>query len=327
LNILNFNDFLLLEASLSKHADKRIAERIKESLKDGTSIDFPIEARRKIALTGRSLADVSNEATQLIKDEFMRRLTNRIERPDFPDDNRIVVLLDPQLKYGHDTFPISVSVTSETEIIDKKTGKTEILKRTYTGERLCIYIADNVMTTVKVLPANYTDIEIEKDSRNHFDNKNIEAGNITVLSGEADYIIELSKTGEIKHHTGQIYSGHGIIAEKEFALTTGRYIKVNLAFKKDENLTKVKVLSILNRDSARADKFIKVEVELEAFKEVKLEDGTIEFRSIKIPKTLRAGDQISLPVGPDGKWQNCQVADSLFVDYANRGGAFSLKYK
>lgn len=313
MNILNFNDFLLLEARLSKHADKRIAERIKDSLKDGTVIDFPIEARRKISLTGRSLADVSNEATQLIKDEFMRRLKNRIERPDFPKGNRVVVLLDPQLKYGNSTFPISVSVTSETEVTNKKTDKTEIIKRTYTGERLCVYIADDVMTTVKVLPANYTDIEIEKDSQNHFDNKNIEAGNIIVLSGGSEYIIELGKTGEIKHHTGQIYTGHGIVTEKEFALTPGRHIKVIIPFMDKENLTKVEVLSVVNRESARADKFIKVDVALA--------DGR------KVPKTLRAGDQIALPVGPDGEWQNCQIADSLFVDYANRGGSFSLKYK
>jgi hypothetical protein len=313
LNILNFNDFLLLEASLSEHADKRIDQRIKDSLKDGTVIDFPNIARRKIALTGRSLADVSNEVTQLIKDEFMRRLKNRIERPDFPDGNRVVVLLDPQLKCGRDSFPISVSVTSEKEVVDNKTNKKVIIKRTYTGERLCIYIANNVMTTVKVLPVNYTDIDIEKDSKKHFDNKKVEAGNITVLSGDSDYVIELGKTGEINHHTGQIYTGHGIVTEKEFALTSGRHIKVIIPFIDKENLTEVEVLSVVNRESARADKFIKVDVALA--------DGR------KVPKTLRAADQISLPVGPDGKWQNCQIADSLFVDYANRGGSFSLKYK
>ncbi|CAB4218999.1 hypothetical protein UFOVP1604_82 [uncultured Caudovirales phage] len=313
MNILNFNDFLLLEARLSKHADKRVEQRIKDSLKDGTVIDFPAAARKKISLTGRSLKDVSNEATQLIKDEFMRRLTNRIERPDFPDGNRVVVLLDPQLKYGHDTFPISISVTSENEVIDKKTGKKSIIKRTYTGERLCVYIADNVMTTVKVLPENYTDIDIEKDSDDHFINKKLEVKTSTVLSGGSEYIIELSKTGEVSPHTGQIYTGHGIVTEKEFALTPGRRIKVIIPFMDKVNLTNVEVISVVNRESARADKFIKVDVVLE--------DGR------KVPKTLRAGDQISLPVGPDGEWQNCQVADSLFVDYANRGGSFSLKYK
>ena len=313
MNILNFNDFLLLEARLSKHADKRVEQRIKDSLKDGTVIDFPAAARKKISLTGRSLKDVSNEATQLIKDEFMRRLTNRIERQDFPDGNRVVVLLDPQLKYGHDTFPISISVTSENEVIDKKTGKKSIIKRTYTGERLCVYIADNVMTTVKVLPENYTDIDIEKDSDDHFINKKLEVKTSTVLSGGSEYIIELSKTGEVSPHTGQIYTGHGIVTEKEFALTPGRRIKVIIPFMDKVNLTNVEVISVVNRESARADKFIKVDVVLE--------DGR------KVPKTLRAGDQISLPVGPDGEWQNCQVADSLFVDYANRGGSFSLKYK
>ena len=313
MNILNFNDFLLLEARLSKHADKRVEQRIKDSLKDGTVIDFPAAARKKISLTGRSLKDVSNEATQLIKDEFMRRLTNRIERPDFPDGNRVVVLLDPQLKYGHDTFPISISVTSENEVIDKKTGKKSIIKRTYTGERLCVYIADNVMTTVKVLPENYTDIDIEKDSDDHFINKKLEVKTSTVLSGGSEYIIELSKTGEVSPHTGQIYTGHGIVTEKEFALTPGRRIKVIIPFMDKVNLTNLEVISVVNRESARADKFIKVDVVLE--------DGR------KVPKTLRAGDQISLPVGPDGEWQNCQVADSLFVDYANRGGSFSLKYK
>lgn len=313
MNILNFNDFLLLEARLSKHADKRVEQRIKDSLKDGTVIDFPAAAKKKISLTGRSLKDVSNEATQLIKDEFMRRLTNRIERPDFPDGNRVVVLLDPQLKYGHDTFPISVSVTSENEVIDKKTGKKSIIKRTYTGERLCVYIADNVMTTVKVLPENYTDIDIEKDSDDHFINKKLEVKTSTVLSGGSDYIIELSKTGEVSPHTGQIHSGHGIVTEKEFALTPGRRIKVIIPFMDKVNLTNVEVISVVNRESARADKFIKVDVVLE--------DGR------KVPKTLRPGDQIALPVGRDGEWQTCQVADSLFVDYANRGGAFSLKYK
>jgi len=313
LNILNFNDFLLLEASLSPHADKRVEQRIKDSLKDGTVIDFPAAARKKISMTGRSLADVSNEATQMIKDEFMRRLTNRIERPDFPDGNRVVVLLDPQLKYGHDIFPISVSVTSENEVIDKRTGKKSIIKKTYTGERLCVYVADNVVTTVKVLPANYTDIDIEKDSDKHFITKKLEVKTSTVLSGDSEYVIELGKTGEIKHHTGQIYAGHGIVTEKEFALTSGRHIKVIIPFIDKDNLTKVEVLSVVNRESARADRFIKVDVALA--------DGR------KVPKTLRAGDQISLPVGPDGKWQNCQVADSLFVDYANRGGSFSLKYK
>lgn len=314
MNILNFNDFLLLEASLSQHADKRVEQRIKDSLKDGTVIDFPAAARKKISLTGRSLADVSNEVTQLIKDEFMRRLTNRIERSDFPiGRNIVVVLLDPQLKYGHDTFPISVSVTSENEVIDKNTGKKSIIRKTYTGERLCVYIADNVVTTIKVLPADYTDIDIEKDSDKHFVTKKLEVKTSTVLSGGSDYIIELDKTGEIKPHTGQIHSGHGIVTEKEFALTPGRRIKVIVPFIDKVNLTNAEIISVVNRESARTDRFIKVDVVLE--------DGR------KVPKTLRPGDQIALPVGPDGEWQNCQVADSLFVDYANRGGSFSLKYK
>jgi hypothetical protein len=313
LSILNFNDFLLLEASLSQHADKRVEQRIKDSLKDGTVIDFPAAARKKISMTGRSLADVSNEVTQMIKDEFMRRLTNRIERPDFPDGNKVVVLLDPQLKYGRDTFPISVSVTSENEVIDKNTGQKSIIRKTYTGERLCVYIADNVVTTIKVLPENYTDIDIEKDSDKHFITKKLEVKTSKVLSGGSEYVIELDKTGEIKPYTGQLYTGHGIVTEKEFALTPGRRIKVIIPFMDKVNLTEVEVISVVNRESARADKFIKVDVVLE--------DGR------KVPKTLRAGDQIALPVGPDGEWQNSQVADSLFVDYANRGGSFSLKYK
>ena len=304
MNILKFNDFLLLEASLSKHADDRIAQRITDSI----VVTFPDKVMSKIYHTGRPESKILAETTALIKKEFMHRLRNRIERPDFANDNRVVVLMDVWLKIGEDQFPVTLTVTS----FDKdKDGKTK--ERTYTGERICIYVRDNVMTTLKVMPAKYDSIDLEKDSENHLEREGIRAGKTTVIAESSDFIIELTKAGEVKPHSIQVYGGHGIVTEKEFALTAGRRIAVFLPFVDKENLTEAEVISVLNRDSARSDKFIKVEIILA--------DGR------KVPKTLRAGDPIGVPVGPNGEFESHKVADSLFVDYANRGGSFSLKYK
>ena len=304
MSILKFNDFLLLEARLSKHADDRIAQRITSSI----VVTFPDKVMSKIYHTGRPENKVVAETTSLIKKEFMYRLKNRIERPDFADDSRVVVLMDVWLKIGDDQFPVTLTVTSFDE---DKDGN--IKERTYTGERICIYVRDNVMTTLKVMPANYDSIDLEKDSEKHFINKGIQAGKTTVIAESSDFIIELSKNGEVKPHSIQVYGGHGIVTEKEFALTPGRKIKVFLPFADKENLTEAEVISVLNRDSARSDKFIKVEIVLA--------DGR------KVPKTLRSGDPIGVPVGPNGEFEAHKVADSLFVDYLARGGSFSLKYK
>jgi hypothetical protein len=304
LNILKFNDFLLLEASLSEHADKRIAERITNSI----VVTFPDKVMSKIYHTGKSEDEVLAETTKLVKQEFMYRLTNRIERRDFSANSWVVVLMDVFLKIGDDQFPVKLTVTS----FDKQKDGS-IKEKTYTGERICIYVRDNVMTTLKVMPAKYDSIDLEKDSENHLEREGIRAGKTKVIAESSDFIIELTKTGEVIPHSIQVYGGHGIIAEKEFALTAGRKIKVFLPFVDKENLTIAEVISVLNRDSARADKFIKVEIILA--------DGR------KVPKTLRAGDPIGVPVGPNGEFEAHKVADSLFVDYANRGGSFSLKYK
>ena len=124
MNILKFNDFLLLEARLSKHADDRIAQRITSSI----VVTFPDKVMSKIYHTGRPENKVVAETTSLIKKEFMHRLKNRIERPDFADDSRVVVLMDVWLKIGDDQFPVTLTVTSFDEGKDGKIKEKELYK-------------------------------------------------------------------------------------------------------------------------------------------------------------------------------------------------------
>ena len=296
MNLLNFTQFIN-EARISPHAGQRFDQRVHETL----VVDLPNEAKERLRSMGLKPYQISTEAAALIKEEFTKK-AKALETSEFGDGNVATVILFPYLKIGDNRFKMKLTVSS----YDDESSKTTM--KTYHGEKICCYVADNVVTTIKVLPGSFTDDQIKADMDEHLERQG-KLGSSRVISPEGSkFEIEVSSDGSVNPYDRRDLIGLINRGEKEYALAPGRMIKVFLPFM--GGMTEAEVIEVLNRNNARADGFIKVAVQIE--------DGR------KIPKTLKPGDPISIPA-KDGGWEHFSVADSLFVDYANRGGAFSIK--
>lgn len=282
---------------MSSHATDRLSQRIKDSL----IVAFPLEARKWIRDAGLNNADIANAVKEMWKDEFQKRLDYRILTPEFTAGlKRIFVLIEGFIRIDDTDYPITITATS---VDEKEDGR--LVEKTLTGRKLIVIVADNEVVTM--YPTDGNKHEIEKQAEEH-DIRKARSTKHKVFESEP-FIVELKPDGTLTEYTGRTGSSNVLAkAEKEYALSPGRKLKVYLKFM--NGMAEAKVLEVLNRNSARADGFVKVAIELE--------DGR------KVPKTLYPGDPVSVPT-KDGGWEQLQVTDSLFVDYAHRGGAFSLK--
>ena len=201
---------------------------------------------------------------------------------------------------GKSEFPIEMTVTS---VDVKKDGR--VVEKTYEGKKLVVIVADNDVVTI--MSKDGTESEIARSVEEHDDRK---ARSAKVLAFDSEpYVIELTSDGTLEEYTTRTGSSNTLTkGEKEYALAPGRQLKVYLPFM--GGMAKAEVIEVLNRNQVRADGFIKVAIQLA--------DGR------KIPKTLKPGDPISIPT-KGGDWELLKVSDSLFVDYANRGGALAVK--
>ena len=282
---------------MTKHADKRLDQRVKDSL----IISIPLEARKYIRDNGLNNAELTVGMQEMIKSEFQKRLDNRVLGPDFTTGaKRVFILLEAILKIGESEYPITLTVTS----VDVKSDG-RVVEKTLTGRKLVVIVGDNKVITI--FAADGTKHDIARAAEAH-DERMARSSKIMTFDSEP-FTIELNGKGELSEYTGRTGGSNTLTkAEREYALAPGRMIKVFLPFM--GGMTESEVIEVLNRNSARADGFVKVAVQIE--------DGR------KIPKTLKPGDPVSIPT-KDGNWEQFSVADSLFVDYAHRGGAFSLK--
>jgi hypothetical protein len=284
LKLLNFEEFIF-EARLSDHAGTRIEQRIKDTM----ILSFPKEARDAMVALGKTQSEVAVSAVALVKEEFEKRLSSRVLNFDFSQGQRIVVLLEPNIKIGAKRFPIKMTVSSFDE------DRPDIVK-TYSGEKLCCYVMNNVVATIKLLPNNYTDSEISADFESHLSRKGKLNGEIRISSTDSEYLLELTEDGQVKPFESQRLQLSSTI-EKDFTLTPGR--KIKYYSKLTDSLVEVSIVEVLNKGTYQADKLFKIKT--------KKADGS------EAMKTLKAGDAIYIPLGEDGGFVQARVADQLYT--------------
>ena len=301
MKLFRFLEFINEAVSDRKHWMERVNQRIEQTL----VVDIDSSSAKRLREKEISIKQVLNQISELIALEFKRR-TEKLQSQDFVDPYIIVVLLEPILKIGSDRSPITMTVTSWNE------DNPEI-RKSYSGEKLCVYINHNEIRTVKVMPSSMKKEDLELDAESHikreFDS-NARAVAIGMESGQ--FVLDVSRDGKVQPYdslglktVGKINTG-----EKEYALTSGRELEVFIPFM--NGMSPVEVIEVMNRETARTDGFIKLKVKVPG-------------RDLPVPKTLKPGDPISIPT--EAGYETFKVADSLFVDYANRGGAFAVKIK
>lgn len=265
------------------------------------AIDLDPRAASKIRQSGLGVGKVSEKVRDLIVNEFNRRVKS-FEKTTIRDGHVVFVFLEPILKMGTTLTPVTMSVSSWNV-------ETPEIVKTYTGEKLCFYLIDNSMMTIKVKSSESTPDELAADAEAHLlRKKNLRMSATVINADNAKFLIELNSNGDVSAAGAPPKMGGKILTgEREYALTQGRPIKVYLKFM--NGMTEVEIDEVMNRRTARADGFIKLAI--------KLPNGN------KSQKILKPGDPISVLI--EDEWYDFKVADSLFVDYANRGGAFAVK--
>ena len=301
MKLLDFTEFVN-EAALKQHFEDRTRQRIMDSL-IVTLSDRTLTLLRE---NGISTIEVQPKIADLIRQEFERKV-RVIQRNDFVNRYVADIMLIPIIKIGK--FEAPVKMTVESIDIDPKTKK-EIIK-IYHGEMIVGYINHNEAVTLKVFPTSMSHEELAKNSNDHHLRKYGRTVDTQVIEHEsAKLLISIKEDGTVeKLEKASVPFKKITKVESEYTLSPGRIISVWIPFMSD--FVPVEIVKIVNRKSARADGFVKVEAQLP--------DGG------KIFKTLKPGDQVKTPSKDGDGFIDKKVADSLFIDYDKRGGEFSIK--
>lgn len=300
MKLLDFTEFIN-EAALRKHFEDRTRQRIMDSLVvtlSGKTLD--LLRAKSISTTG-----IQKKIADLIRQEFEIKVRH-LERANFAKSYVANIMLVPIVKIGK--FEANVKMSVESVDIHPIT-KQEIVK-VYHGEMIVGYINHNEAATLKVFPTSMSHEELAKDSNKHHQRRGKDIDTQVIEHESSKLLISIKEDGTVEKVEDRS-SSVGLInqGEREYALSPGRIISVWIPFMSD--FVPVEIVEVMNRKSARADGFVKVLVQLP--------DGR------KVPKTLKPGDQVKTPSKGGDDFVSSRVADSLFVDYANRGGEFAIK--
>lgn len=299
MKLLDFTEFVN-EAALRKHFEDRTRQRIMNSLVvtlSGKTLD--LLRAKSISTTG-----IQKKIADLIRREFEIKVRH-LKGATFAKNYVANIMLVPIVKIGK--FEATVKMSVESVDIDPKT-KEEIVK-VYHGEMIVGYINHNEAATLKVFPTSMSHEELAKDSNKHHQRRGKDIDTQVIEHESSKLLISIKEDGTVEKVEDRTSVGLINRGEREYALSPGRIISVWIPFMND--FVPVEIVEVMNRQSARADGFVKVLVQLP--------DGR------KVPKTLKPGDQVKTPSKGGDDFVNSKVADSLFVDYANRGGEFAIK--
>jgi hypothetical protein len=252
-----------------------------------------------------STTGIQKKIADLIRREFEIKVRH-LERANFAKSYVANIMLVPIVKIGKFEANVKMSVES---VDIHPTTKQEIVK-VYHGEMIVGYINHNEAATLKVFPTSMSHEELAKDSNKHHQRRGKDIDTQVIEHESSKLLISIKEDGTVEKVEDRS-SSVGLInqGEREYALSPGRIISVWIPFMSD--FVPVEIVEVMNRKSARADGFVKVLVQLP--------DGR------KVPKTLKPGDQVKTPSKGGDDFVSSRVADSLFVDYANRGGEFAIK--
>ena len=151
MHILKFSQFLT-EAKQSKHIQLRLKQRIFDSL----TVELPYSTIKLLKKKGLSEDLVIKSITDVVRDKFVEKFNKVSDTFNAPNEDFAVLAIKPVLILGEKRIPIRMSVSSYDEY-------NPVDEKTYSGEKLIIYVRSSTMTTIKVLPERFTDSEILKN--------------------------------------------------------------------------------------------------------------------------------------------------------------------
>lgn len=282
MKILNFSQFIN-EAKQTKHSKIRFKQRIEDSF----AIELPQGALAGIRARGLNIPETIAKITELIKSKFSERYSNLITNFNEPKDDVVVLLLRPVLKLENERFPVRMMVTS----IDTRHSDVE---KTYSGEKLCVYIRYNNIATIKVLPNEFKEPDIIQNFEDSLkkDNKFIKTPKIV----NAGYLlIEINEAGEVFSPEKEEPAAQKQL--KDFTLSPGR--KIQYFNKLTNSQVEVEIVEVINKETYKRDKEFKLKI--------RKSDGS------EALKTIKAGDMIWLDANGANELVRAKVADQLYT--------------
>jgi hypothetical protein len=318
--ISKFEKWLINEAIVTAHVNKRSIERIYESQ------DIILPKTLIDRFSEEEIAIIKKNLSELIIDEYSERLDKAaaIEYPKniatgFP-------VMEMYLKYANKTYPLSIKVDDKRE-----------------GNQIFISVISNALTTVKIFPDDMHLLEINRDLKYHIMNRPetgewLEGGTFKYEPMEEDdiHIFNLNLHSDLNvYREGELQIRKNVVQNSDFYkknhfynLGKGRKIKVQSALGENGYIEGIidRVVNSKKKTFGKAhnmiitDPFVQVDITVD-----------IKGKPAKITKQLKPGDILYLPIGERiddaRKFVRCQIEKKFYVSNMVMKEPISLSVK
>jgi hypothetical protein len=288
--ILSFN---LFEARYSTHFTDRVKERIQD-LRE-VALDTKNKEEIESELESEIGPNWKNKLISSIISNTDSRILKKIKLENYNNDlNFGVPISFLYLSYKGKQYPIEITTYSSSA----KDGEDKV----YKGSQICVALGQDTAWTIKVFP---------KDKSRQYISDNLRDGVSDRFKGNSFSFVEpgpdYKSTFEWDPKKGKFITDEeedeknlvpvSSNIEKDFNLSPGRQIKYYS--KLTDSLVKSEIIEVINKDTYKSEKTFKVKI--------LKPDGS------EAIKTLKPGDEIYLPLGPDNGWVKCKIADQLYT--------------
>ena len=282
MHILKFSQFLT-EAKQSKHIQLRLKQRIIDSL----TVELPYSAIKLLKKKGLSEDLVIKSITDVVRDKFIEKFNRVSDTFNAPNEDFAVLALRPVLRLDDQIVPIRMSVSSYDEYsLDNE--------KTYSGEKLVIYVRSSTMTTIKVLPESFTGSDIIKNFENNLKHSKKYKNPVRFMDLSPTVFVNLDSSGQA--YTDEVRSAASRQL-KDFTLSPGR--KIGYYNKLTDSLVEAEIVEVINHRTYQSDKEFKVKV--------KKEDGSFGMKLIK------SGNPLWIEANGSTELIKVIVADQLYT--------------
>lgn len=285
--------FSLFEARYSTHFDKRFKERI------GDLQEVGLDTKNKGEIESELETEIGPNWKELLLSSIVSntesRMLKKIKLENYSNDGNFGVPISfLYLNYKGKQYPIEITTYSSSD----KDGEDKI----YRGSQIYVALGQDTAWTIKVFP---------KDKSRQYISDNLRDGVSFRYKGNPFSFVEPGPdyksvfewdpkkgkfiTDEEEGEKDFVPVSSNI--ERDFNLTPGRQLKYYS--KLTDSLVKSEIIEVINKDTYKAEKVFKIKI--------RKSDGS------EAVKTLKPGDEIYLPLGPENSWIKAKIADQLYT--------------
>jgi hypothetical protein len=223
------------------------------------------------------------------------RILKKIKLENYNNDlNFGVPISFLYLNYKGKQYPIEITTYSSSD----KDGENKI----YKGSQICVALGQDTAWTIKVFPKDKSRQYISDNLRDGVSDR-FKGNSFSFVEPGPDYKSTFEwDTKKGKFITDEEEEDKNLVPvssniEKDFTLSPGR--KIQYYSKLTDSLAKAEIVETINKDTYKSDKMFKIKI-----KKPDKSEGV---------KSLKAGDEIYLPLGQDESWVKAKVADQLYT--------------